>query len=210
MAARRTPKFGFPKDVVEVEGYVRGFARRRPDVTVTMLRNANAIGPRFVSPLVSYFSLPVIPKPLGFDARLQVIHYDDLLAALHHATLAGIAGTFNLAGEGVMMLSQAIRKLGRPAAPMPGFAINGLARALAPTGAVPIGFSAEQIRYLTYGRGLDTTRMRDVLGFRPAYTTEQAFEDFVRSIPPGLIAHHPVTAVESLVLGALGGGEGRG
>ena len=33
------PRTGYAKDVLEVEGYVRGFARRRPDVSVTMLRD---------------------------------------------------------------------------------------------------------------------------------------------------------------------------
>ena len=38
MEPRRAPRSGYAKDVAEVEGYVRGFARRRPDVRVTMLR----------------------------------------------------------------------------------------------------------------------------------------------------------------------------
>jgi UDP-glucose 4-epimerase len=204
MPSRRTPGRGFAKDVSEVEGYVRGFARRRPDVTVTMVRNANTIGPAVQSPMTDYFRLPAVPKPLGFDARLQLLHYDDLLACLHHAALSGIAGTFNVAGDGVMMLSQAIRRLGRPTVPMPAFAISSLGRSLRPTGLTPAGFSPEQVRFLTFGRGLDTTRMREVLGFEPSYTTEQAFTDFARSLAPGVIARHPVAALEDVVTGALG------
>ena len=59
---------------------MRGFARRRPDVRVTMLRAANVIGPHVVSPITSYFRLPVIPTVLGFDPRLQFLHEEDLLA----------------------------------------------------------------------------------------------------------------------------------
>ena len=39
MSAKRLPRSGYAKDVLEVEGYVRGFSRRRPDVAVTLLRN---------------------------------------------------------------------------------------------------------------------------------------------------------------------------
>ena len=46
MEPRRAPRSGYAKDVAEIEGYVRGFARRRPDVRVTMLRAANVIGPQ--------------------------------------------------------------------------------------------------------------------------------------------------------------------
>ena len=42
---------GYAKDSVEVEGYVRGFARRRPDVAVTTLRFANFVGPKVRTPL---------------------------------------------------------------------------------------------------------------------------------------------------------------
>ncbi len=74
MEPRRAPRAGYAKDVAEIEGYVRGFARRRPDVRVTMIRCANVIGPHVVSPLTSYFRLPVIPTVLGFDPRLQFLH----------------------------------------------------------------------------------------------------------------------------------------
>ena len=46
MNAKRLPRSGFAKDITEVESYVRGFARRRPDVSVTMLRLANLVGPQ--------------------------------------------------------------------------------------------------------------------------------------------------------------------
>lgn len=44
------PSGGFAKDTVEVEGYVRGFARRRPDVAVCVLRFANILGPARTPP----------------------------------------------------------------------------------------------------------------------------------------------------------------
>ena len=46
MGPKALPRAGFGKDSVEVEGYVRGFSRRRPDVEISMLRFANIIGPR--------------------------------------------------------------------------------------------------------------------------------------------------------------------
>ncbi len=71
MNAKRLPTSGFAKDVTEVESYIRGFARRRPDVAVTTLRIANVIGPRITSAMTGYFRLPVIPTVLGFNPRLQ-------------------------------------------------------------------------------------------------------------------------------------------
>ena len=92
MGPERQPSSGYAKDVDEVEGYVRGFARRRPDVDVTMMRAANVIGPHVASPLTNYFRLPVIPRVLGFDPRLQFLHEDDLMAVLRHAATSGDPG----------------------------------------------------------------------------------------------------------------------
>jgi UDP-glucose 4-epimerase len=185
MAAKRMPKVGFAKDVLEVEGYVRGFSRRRPDVAVTLLRAADTLGPRVDSPLAQYFRLPVIPTLLGFDARLQFLHETDLLEVLRHATVAGPHGTFNVAGEGVLMLSQAVRRLGRPTVPMPGVALRSAGAALRQVG-MPASLAPDVTGFLTFGRGVDTSRMRQVLRFEPDYTTEATFDDFGRQINPGM------------------------
>ncbi len=183
MEPRRPPRSGYAKDVNEVERYVRGFARRRPDATVTLLRCANVIGPRVVSPLASYFRLPVIPTVLGFDPRLQFLHETDLNRVLRHAVLSNVPGTFNVAGDGLLMLSQALRRMGRTNVPLPGPAFGGVGSIL--KSARMADLSPELVAFLTYGRGVDTTRMRTELGFEPTYTTAGAFAEFVDTIPPG-------------------------
>jgi UDP-glucose 4-epimerase len=182
MGPKRLPRSGYAKDVYEIEGYVRGFARRRPDVRVTMLRAANVIGRHVFSPLTSYFRLPVIPTVAGFDPRLQFLHEDDLVAALTHGVVTDVGGTFNIAGDGVLLLSQAVRRLRRPSVPLPGFALGAIGSVLRQAHAAD--FTPEQLGLLTYGRGVDTTRMRAELGFEPAYTTAEAFEDFGGEMSP--------------------------
>ena len=119
MEPRHAPSSGWAKDSMEVGGYVRGFARRRPDVLVTKLRFANFLGPTVDTPMAAYFSLPVIPTVLGYDARLQFIHEDDGLEALRMVTSEDHPGTFNIAGDGVLLLlSQAARRAGRPIWPI--------------------------------------------------------------------------------------------
>lgn len=197
MAPRRMPRSGFGKDSVEVEGYVRGFARRRPDVTVTMLRCASILGPKIETNLTRYFELPVIPTVIGFDGRLQFCHEDDALAALQHATTAGVHGTFNVAGDGVLMLSQAVRKLGKPSVALPSFAMGSL-RSFFPQ-ARRAEINSEHATFLSHGRALDTTAMREVLGFEPTYTTPQTFEAFARRMRPGPINAQRVADIEEYV-----------
>ncbi len=147
-----------------------------------MLRAANVIGPAISSPITSYFRLPVIPTVLGFDPRLQFLHQQDLIDVLRHSVAADVSGVFNVAGDGLIMLSQAVRRMQRPTVPMPGFMVGSVGSTLR-RGRVA-DFSPEQLSFLTYGRGVDTTRMREVLGFEPAFTTEEAFADFSSHLPP--------------------------
>ncbi len=177
MEPRHLPTSGWAKDSVEVESYVRGLARRRPDLTVTTLRFANFLGPTANTPMAQYFSLPVVPTVLGYDARLQFVHEDDGLEAIRRATVADHPGIFNVAGDGVLSLSQAIRRAGRvefPVIPQ----LVGLVGQWVRRGGFA-DFSPEQIRLLTHGRAIDTTRLKRQFGFEPRFTTEATFEDFV-------------------------------
>lgn len=198
------PSGGFAKDVVEVEGYVRGFARRRPDVAVSVLRFANILGSEADSPMVSYFDLPVLPTVFGYDPRLQFVHEDDVVDVLCLAsgTLASStldSGTFNIAGDGVLLLSQCARRLGRPTVPLPLPAVTWAGSLVRKVGMTD--FSPEQIRLLTHGRVVATERMRDVLGFRPRYTTAEAFAEFARSREPGVLPPETLAGAVDRVAG---------
>ncbi|HEX2804854.1 MAG TPA: NAD-dependent epimerase/dehydratase family protein, partial [Kineosporiaceae bacterium] len=167
--AKVLPRTGWGKDSVEVEGYVRGFSRRRPDVEVVQLRLANFIGPGIHTAITDYFSLPVIPTVLGFDPRLQFVHEDDGLEALRLATVGSATGVINVADDGVLLLSQAAHLAGRPTLPVPSSVSGLVGQVLRRFGLAD--FTADQIQFMSYGRVLDTTKMRSVLGFEPRWTT---------------------------------------
>ena len=208
MGPKALPRAGFGKDSVEVEGYVRGFARRRPDADVTVLRFANFLGAEMETPMSAYFELPVVPTVLGFDPRVQFVHQDDGLDCLRLCTVEGHPGTFNVAGDGVLALSQAIRKTGRPRLPLPSALVSSVGGVVRRANVVD--FSPEQLRFLTYGRGVDTTRMRAVLGFEPRYTTAACFDDFVCTrrlntrFPPEAVARVEQRLLAALTAGSAG------
>jgi len=170
---------GRDREPAELEAYVRGFARRRPDVTATVVRLAELIGPGVDTALARYFRLPVVPTVLGFDARVQLLHIQDAVAVLERAVLRDLPGVFNVGGDGVLLLSQAIRRAGRVPLPMPRAAIPTAARLV--RGAAPVHFSPDFARLLNYGRVIDTTRLKTTFGFTPKWSTADAFDDYVRT-----------------------------
>jgi len=193
---------GYGKDSTEVEGYVRGLGRRRPDVDISLLRFANFIGPRIDTPLTRYFSLPVVPRVFGFDPRTQFVHEDDGVEVLRQSVVGNHRGTFNVAGEGVLLLSQAIRRAGRVAVQIPSPAVSIVGSVVRRAGVVD--FSPEQMQFLQFGRGVDTTRLKNDFGYVPQYTTLEAFDDFVagrrltRYVDPERVAR-----LEQLVLAGV-------
>jgi len=198
MGPKALPRAGFGKDSVEVEGYVRGFSRRRPDVEVSMLRLANIVGPGLRTGLTDYLSLPLVPIPLGYDARLQLIHENDALRGLLLATVGPPVGIVNVAADGIITVQQAARLAGRPTVPVPLPACGLLGRFVKRAGLAD--FSADQMQYLAWGRGMDTTRMREVLLLEPEFTTRTAFEDFALHAGSGRPG-----AVISAAVGGLAG-----
>ena len=177
-SSRRPPGDGFAQDSIDMEGYARGLARRRPDIAVTILRLANMIGPAMDTALSRFLAGPVVPSVLGHDARLQLLHEQDALGALERATMAGRSGTFNVGAAGIIMMSQAIRRSGRVPLPVPRSAlsaVDSLRRATRYT-----ELDREQLNYVSYGRVMDTARMRKDLGYCPKWTTAEAFDDYVR------------------------------
>lgn len=201
--ARSAPGSGYGKDAVEVEGYVRGFSRRRPDITVTVLRFANFIGPTIDTPLTRYFALPVVPTELGYDPRLQFVHEDDGVELLRLGTLADHPGVFNVAGAGTLLLSQAIRRAGRMQLAVPAPAVRTVASLVRRAGLVD--FSPEQVRFLNYGRVVDTSRLRAEFPYTPKYSTAQAFSAFLTDRPIiAVIGPERIRHAERAVGAALG------
>jgi len=175
---RRPPREGFARDSIDIEGYARALGRRRPDVAVSILRLANMIGPSMDTALSRYLCGPVVPTVFGRDARLQLLHEQDAIGSLERATLAGRSGTINIGARGVIMMSQAIRRAGRVPLAVPSigvWAVDSLRKAT-----MSSELNRDQLAYLSYGRVMDTTRMRRELGFEPGWTTLEAFDDFVR------------------------------
>jgi UDP-glucose 4-epimerase len=147
-------------------------------VGVTILRFANFMGSQIETTLTRYFSLPLVPSPIGYDPRLQFIHEDDAEEVLYRATREDHPGLFNVAGDGVLLLSQAIRicgtiPLGIPV-PMASMAASVVRRLGL------IDFPSDQVQFLVYGRVADNQRLKDVFGFTPEYSSRAALDEFVQ------------------------------
>jgi UDP-glucose 4-epimerase len=201
--ARQLPlRTRFQRDISELENYFDNFARRHPEVRCTMLRYQPEIGPGLDSPLVRYLTLPVVPVQLGFDPRLQLLHAEDATGALLAAIANPVRGPVNVAPEGTISLSRALRLLHSPALPIPHPLFEpAMQRLGARLGAGAL--LGDGIRLLRYGRGVATRRLRDEIGFDARFDAVEAIRDVAREatarrigpdLHPGALARRAIGA----------------
>jgi UDP-glucose 4-epimerase len=176
----------FQRDVAEIENYFETYARRHAGVSCTMLRYQPAIGPSLDTQISRYLSQPACPTYLGFDPRIQLVHERDALDALVAAVKRPVRGAVNVAGPGTIGLARMIRLAGRPVLPIAGPLFGPITAAGRRVG---LGSYSEDFRrLLRYGRGVDTTRLVEEIGYEPRYSTVGAVEDWVRERPRGAAA----------------------
>jgi UDP-glucose 4-epimerase len=99
-----------------------------------------------------------------------------------------------------MLLSQVIRRLGRVEVPLPGPALSAVGRLSRRFGLVD--YSPEQMRFLNFGRVVDTTVLRTEFGYTPQHTTATALEDYARTVRP-VISPELVGAVTTRACGVV-------
>ena len=122
-------------------------------------------------PLVT---VPVMPNP---GTPLQLVHHDDVAAALVAATLGDAPpGAYNLAGDGTMTLGDLARALGWLSVPVPSLLVDAAALG-ANLPLMPNIFqwvSAARVPVI-----MDTTRAKRELGWEPRFTTRETLAELV-------------------------------
>ena len=171
MGRPHAPRTPIERDIVEAEASVSDFRDKNPGVSVTVLRFANVLGAEVQTSHIALFSLPAIPMILGFDPRYQFVHEDDVVHALEHVVQRDLPGVFNVAGDGVLALSEVAGLLGKSYAPiLPPWGTGAAASVLRRLG---LRIPPEMLNQLRYGRGLDN-RLLKAAGFDYRYTSREA------------------------------------
>ena len=170
--------YGYTRDLIEIETFCQNFSRQAPDIVLTVLRFAGIVGPTVDSPLTRFLSNRRAPLLLGFDPMMQLIHEEDVVAAIVHVVLNyynDYPGAFNVAAEEALPLLRLTTLAGK--LPIPIFhplAYAGVRR-WGRERSAPI-----ELDYVLYPWVGDRAKMRDVLNFSPQYTAEEALGAFVK------------------------------
>ncbi len=114
-------------------------------------------------------TVPLVPDP-GFP--LQLVHHDDVAAAIVLAAMAPSPhGTYNIAGDGLVTVSDLARAFGGRPVHVTAKAMSMVSGALS---RLPIGPAAhEWLPVLGAPIVMDTTKAKRELGWKPIYTSAE-------------------------------------
>jgi UDP-glucose 4-epimerase len=172
------PRTNVERSLIEVEGYLRDFAEDNPRIRVAVLRFSNVLGAEIVTPVSRALALPAVPAVFGFDPLLQFVEEGDVVRAIEFAMGAGLAGVFNVAGDGRLPWSEVAAIAGKRRFCLPPLLTAQIGTALARTRILDL--PPELLALLRFGRGVDNRRLM-AAGFRYRYSSAGAVKRFAQA-----------------------------
>ncbi|MFQ5744078.1 MAG: NAD-dependent epimerase/dehydratase family protein [Acidobacteriota bacterium] len=174
---RPNPAFPYADCKAKIEQWLPGFRGCHPQLDLVVLRASIVVGPRVDNIVSTMVEGPVMIRVAGYDPPLQLLHEADAREVLWRAVVDAPAGVFNVAGGGVMLLSEIARAAGRTCLPVPAALLSPLvwlgwrARILP----LPPGL----LDYIRYPWVADTAKLEREFGFRPRYSTREALAAYL-------------------------------
>jgi UDP-glucose 4-epimerase len=115
---------------------------------------------------------PVVPDP-GYP--LQLVHHDDVAAAISLATTSPAPpGAYNVAGDGVITVSDVARALGGRPVRVPAATASATSAVIAKTPFVPSAL--EWLHVARTSMVMDTSKAKSELGWQPTYTSAETLQ----------------------------------
>ncbi len=172
----------FPElaDLVAADLYAATALWRFPEITTCVLRICYVLGPSGRGTLGTFLRGVRIPLVLGFDPLFQFLHEHDQADAICLALEHQLRGVFNVSGPPPVPLSDIVRGAGRKGWPMPE---RVLAAMMGKFGMPQLPRRA--LDHIKYPVVVDSTRFRDVTGFRPRFDEKQTVQSYARAFPAG-------------------------
>jgi UDP-glucose 4-epimerase len=159
--------------ILEAEDYARDVAERCPHLNVAILRLQELAGHDAQGPLAAVLAQPVIPRIIGFDPAVQLLHLEDAASALIFAADVELAGIYNAASAELIRWSEAVEGRSLPMLPIEAGPLAPLARRFG-LPHIPAGMAD----VLRYGHAVDTEKLVRA-GWMPRYE-QRACLDAIR------------------------------
>ncbi len=177
---REPPDLFYAQENARAEQRLTEFAENHRDIRVTVLRSCKVLGP------IAGFFLPpeTFPRWMlgveGFDPPLQFLHEEDLARVLSILLEREIAGTFNIAGDGLVFYKELAGIIGSRILWLPPVLAYPLAKFVRdPHFQMEPGRAG--LNLLRYPVVMSTGKLRQATGYRYWHTSQEALVSYANA-----------------------------
>ncbi|MEO5652569.1 MAG: SDR family oxidoreductase [Marmoricola sp.] len=171
---RGNAEFAYSDHKRQVEEMLAELRGSRPDLEQVVLRIGTILGETVDNQITALFMRPRLLRIRGAKSPFVFVWDTDVTAIIQLAVTGSVTGVFNVAGDGAMTVGEIAASLGKPTLTLPEpflRAALALGKRLGVT-----AYGPEQTKFLQFRPVLDNTRLREVFGYIPAYTSAEAFD----------------------------------
>jgi UDP-glucose 4-epimerase len=170
------PRFAYSRHKAEVERLVEEVRRDHPALEVLLLRPGTVLGETTDNQITALFSGPVVLGLRDTDVPFVFVLDTDVAEVIRRGVVERIAGTFNLAGDGVLTLRDIAALEGKRFVPVPAWLLTGALHLLSRLRLVPYG--PEQVDFLRYRPVLANGALKAAFPGLPSATSAEAYARF--------------------------------
>ena len=172
---RANPDFSWAYQHLLAEELVTAWAARNPAIAVTVFRPATTLGPGADTFVARHLEQPWLPIVRANEPPVQLLHVDDLAAAIHLAVTKPMPGVFNVAAEGWLSARELAKLMGKGTVTIPETVAFAAARRLWMHGL--LGAPAGALHYLMYPWVLSCERLHEQ-GWSPLRSNREVAREF--------------------------------
>lgn len=171
--ARPNADFAYAVHKLECERLVEAFRAQQHGIA-TIFRSAVAFGPSAENFVSRMMQAPRLLTVKGHAPPLQLVHEDDVAAAIAHAVTNDLDGVFNLAADGWLSADEIESLTGKKRVELPEAVAFSMAERLWRTGlvAAPPG----ELHYVMHPWVMDNAKLR-ATGWAPRFTNREALAE---------------------------------
>lgn len=172
-------RFAYARHKREVEQMLAEARQRHRQLRQLVLRPGTILGERVNNQITELFEKRAVLGIRGHDSRFVFIWDLDVVAIIREGLERRAEGIYNLAGDGALSMAEIAGILGKPYRPLPAGLLRTALALLKPLGLTQYG--PEQLDFLRYRPVLDNRRLKEDFGYRPMYSSREAFLAFLKA-----------------------------
>ncbi len=174
MPVRGNEVFAYAHHKRLVEEMLAQYRAQHPALEQVVLRIGTILGATVRNQITDLFEKPRLLAIRGSDSPFVFIWDQDVVGIIVRAVGDGPAGIYNVAGDGALTIHEIAARLGKRCLVLPAALLRTALALLKPLGLTQYG--PEQLDFLRYRPVLLNTRLKQVFGYTPRYTSAEVFE----------------------------------